>query len=68
VARVHVQPCGHPVRVQVPVERDGQRIIEERFFVRLNGQTEPFKDAEQIELFISARWPGRRPESQDVGS
>ena len=68
VARIHVRPCGHPVRAQVPGERDGQRITEERFYVRLNGQTEPFNDPEQTELFISARWPGRRPESQDIGS
>ncbi len=65
LARVHVRPCTHPVRAKVSAERDGQRIKEERFYVRLNGQTEPFNDPEQIELFISGRWPDRQPEPSD---
>jgi len=65
VARVHVRPCGHPVWAQVPAERHGQRITEECFYVRLNGQTQPFDDPEQIELFISGRWPDRKPDNQE---
>ena len=65
LARVHVRPCAHPVWAKVSAERDGQRIKEERFYVRLNGQTEPFNDPEQIELFISGRWPDRQPEPSD---
>jgi type I restriction enzyme, R subunit len=57
LARVHVEPSGHPVEAEVTVEGpNGQQSKERLFYVRLNNGTRAAEDQKERERYIAQRW------------
>jgi len=57
ICRVHVDPCGHPVRAQVrKADKHGNQSRHEAFFVRLANGTREITDEVEIERYIHQRW------------
>lgn len=57
LARVHVEPSGHPVEAEVAVEdAHGQHSKERLFFIRLNNGTRAVEDPKEHERYIAQRW------------
>lgn len=57
VCRVHVEPSGHPVDVELSVSGPGGSVSTERpFFVRLNNATRAIADEAERQRHIAQRW------------
>lgn len=54
LCRVHVEPSGHPVTVEVSTAAGPV----ERFFVRINNSTKAFDDETERERYLTQRWGG----------
>jgi type I restriction enzyme R subunit len=59
LARVHVEPSGHPVEAEVTVaDAHGQQSKERVLYVRLNNGTRAVEDQKERERYIAQRWGG----------
>ncbi|HEX8099374.1 MAG TPA: RNA-binding domain-containing protein, partial [Actinomycetota bacterium] len=57
ICRVHVDPCGFPVRAEVTAaDGKGQFSKRREFFVRLNNGTRAIEDDGEFQRYIAQRW------------
>ncbi|MFL5800115.1 MAG: RNA-binding domain-containing protein [Actinomycetota bacterium] len=57
VCRVHVEPSGHPVEAEIPVQDQRGQLSKKRvFFIRLNNATRAIDDEAERQRYIAQRW------------
>lgn len=55
VCRIHVHPCGFPVDAKVTVDKQGQQVKKNAFYVRVANGTKELNDDEKAK-YMSTRW------------
>lgn len=63
LCRVHVRPCGFPVDATIVVDKKGNLVKRQAFFVRINNGTREITDPAEREKYIAMRWTPRGHDS-----